>query len=284
MGIHIICFFILGLFIGSFLNVLINRLPKEESIMGRSYCPYCKKKLEWQELFPVLSFVLLGAKCSGCKKKISFQYPLVEIITGILFAFSMSLAPNYFLFSFGGDFLINLITIFLTICLLSAISALLVIFVTDFKYMIVPDKVIYPAMMFAIFYQIFKILNQNLISGSKIQFFDFAQLGYAILSGIVALLFFLFLVIITKGKGMGLGDVKIAAFMGFLLGPSNLAAALFLSFISGSVIGLVLILLKRKTFKSEVPFGCFLAPATFISMFWGQEIINYYFEILMGIW
>ena len=265
--------FFLGLCVGSFLNVIILRVPRGKKIKGRSFCPHCKKKLNWYELIPFFSFIFLRGKCSSCKKSISLQYPVIELLTAIIFVLvswqiiQKSLELNivvaidvffWFLFS----------------------SFLIIIFTTDLKFYIVPDKVIYPAILVALFYQSFKLLELNnwqiiwSLEGLK----PFLS---AVLSGVGASLFFLFLVLMTKGKGMGLGDVKIAIFMGVLLSFPNIIVALFLAFLGGSMIGLILVALKKKNLKSEVPFGCFLAPATFVAFFWGSQLINWYYNLFL---
>lgn len=257
-------YFLLGLFglsLGSFLNVLIDRLPTNEKISGRSYCPYCKKKLAWYELIPLLSFIFLKGKCSFCKKTISLQYPLVELATGILFIFT---AHNLQLTVQEPQGLLGL---FFLLCL---VSCLIVIFSTDLKYYIVPDEVIYFAIGLTLCYQIYQAYTTN----------QFNNLFFALLSAIGAGMFFLFLFFLTKGKGMGFGDVKISAFMGIFLSFPKILVALFLAFFSGSVIGLMLVVLGKKTLKSKVPLGCFLAPATFVAFFWGEKIVDWYLNII----
>lgn len=265
--------FLLGLCVGSFLNVLILRIPQKKKISGRSHCPKCKKKLRWYELVPVFSFIFLGGKCTHCKKPISWQYPLIEILTGAFFSLTFW---QLFLKASSG---LNLMFFLDFAFWVFFVSILMVIFVSDIKYYIVPDEIILPAIIFAFLYQIFKIFQVNNLNPS-FTLTTLKPLIFALISGFGAALFFFVLVIFTKGEGMGLGDVKIAAFMGLLLSSPNIFVALLLSFFSGSVIGLTLIALKKKNLKSEVPFGCFLAPATFITFFWGAQIITWYFVLI----
>ena len=265
----VLCYVLCGMFglcIGSFLNVLIDRLPRGESIFGRSYCPYCKKKLQWRELVPLFSFILLGRKCSACRKKISWQYPIVEIATGILFLFT---TYNLQLATY------NLKSLLLLGCLLFIVSSLIIIFVTDLKYMIIPNEIIYPAIVVAFLYQFLQLTTHNL------QLSDFKPLAVVLLSGILASAFFLFFVLISGGKGMGIGDVKLGFLMGLFLGWSNIFAALFFAFLIGAIIGIGLILAQKKTLKSEIPFGPFLVIGTFIALFWGKELINWYFNLFI---
>jgi len=263
-----VIFTLFGLCFGSFLNVLIDRLPKREKITGRSYCPHCKKKLNWYELIPLLSFIFLKGKCSACKKPISLQYPLVELATGILFPLTI--------YTYNSQLTTHNLQSFLTLCCLLSITCyLVVIFGSDVKYYIVPDEIIYSAIFFALCYQI--ISN---IQDFKSNFFKlFSALYPSFLSAVGAAVFFLLILFVTKGKGMGLGDVKIATFMGLFLSFPNILVALFISFFSGSIVGLILIALKKKTLKSKIPLAAFLAPATYIVFFWGGKIIERYLTL-----
>lgn len=254
-----IFFFILGTLVGSFLNVVVIRLKKNESILKtRSHCPYCKKKLKWFELIPIISFFVQKGRCRKCKKKISWQYPLVELFTGLIFILSVFYYLNYFsLYNF-----INFSYLLVFSCFL------LVIFVYDLKYGLVSDKVIYPAVIITILYDIYLAV----VTGR----FSILTLSFAaslILGG-----FFLFLVLVSKERWMGMGDVKIGFLLGLFFGPIQLFAAVFLAFLFGALISLVLIIFKKKTLKSEIPFGPFLAGASFIIIFWGSYLIDWYFN------
>ena len=257
--------FIFGLIIGSFLNCLIYRIEEKQSFLkGRSYCPYCKQTLSWMDLIPVLGFIFLKGKCRYCNKKISFQYPLVEIATAFLFILLLNYG-SISVFSYSLFSILN----FLFLILIS--SFLIIIFIYDLKHFIIPDKIIFPLIGITFLYQLSRIWNLE----SDI----FRSWMFLILSAISAFFFFLFLVLITKGKGMGLGDVKLGFFMGLFLGFPDILVALFLAFTIGAIIGITLILLKKKTLKSEVPFGPFLIIGTFIAFFWTQTIINWYFQL-----
>lgn len=238
---------ILGLFFGSFLNCVIYRLENSKSFLkGRSFCPSCSHTLSCYDLIPVLSFLFLRGKCRYCKKKISWQYPLVELGTALVFLLT------FIYFSLSSLFFLLLASCFL-----------IIVFVFDLKHYIIPDRVIYPAILIALFYRLFEIV---IGSGSY----------YYFLAGMGAALFFLLIVLISKGKGMGIGDIKLALFMGFLTGYPNILLALFLAFLIGAIIGIGLILAKKKEMKSEVPFGPFLVIGTFIALFWGDILINWY--------
>lgn len=267
-----ILFSLLGLCVGSFLNVLIYRLPKREKVNGRSYCPYCKKSLKWHELIPVLSFILLKGKCSSCKKPISLQYPLVELMTGFLFF--LTSYNHYFGLQFMNFDFLNLLTLFF---LLGITSCLIVIFVSDFRYYMVPDEIIYSAIFFSLIYQtLFNLQISKIDLSSLLSLFK-----YPILSALGATIFFLLIIIVTKGEGMGLGDAKVAFFMGLFLSYPNIIIALFITFLSGSIIGLILIAFKKKNMKSKLPLATFLSPATYIVFFWGENIINFYVDKIL---
>jgi len=241
-----ILIFIFGLVVGSFLNCLIYRLEVGEGFLkGRSFCPYCRHILSWQDLIPLLSFLILRGKCRYCQKSISWQYPLVEIATGLLFL-------SIFNFQFS---IFNLIIA----------CFLIIIFVYDLKHYIIPDKIIYPAIVIVLIYN---FLRSDLLGRSDL-----------LLSAFGAATFFLAIVLVSRGKWMGIGDIKLAFLMGLFLGFPNILVALFLAFSIGAIIGLGLIVSGKKTLKSEVPFGPFLVTGTFIALFFGGQIIHWYLNL-----
>ena len=253
-----IAVFILGLIIGSFLNCVIWRLYKKESFLkGRSYCPECGHKLRWYDLVPVLSFVLLRGKCRYCKKPISWQYPLVEISTGLIFLFIFDLQSS----TSNLQSLIKLSFLLIISCFF------IIIFVYDFRWYLIPDKVIYPAIVITFLYQLSKGLGFWILK--------------PVLSAILASAFFAIIVLVSRGKWMGRGDIKLAFLMGLFLGFPNIVVALFLAFLIGAIIGTGLILLKKKGLKSEIPFGPFLATGTFIALFWGGSLVNWYLNFIL---
>ena len=277
MLLFFIFIFILGLAVGSFLNVVIFRLENGEKIMNdRSKCLRCKHVLAWYDLFPVLSFLFLRGRCRYCGKKISWQYPLVEIATGILFVlifnFSAQGGP-----ALGWQFLLSISY------LLFIISSLIVIFAYDLKHYIIPDKVIYPAIVVILG---FNLLNDFVtrytlhVTDNNFQSILNSQFSNFLFSAILAGGFFYSIVIITKGKGMGGGDIKLGFLMGLILGWPLVLIALFLSFIIGSVVGIFLMLVGKKKMKSMIPFGPFLVLGTFIALFFGEGIVEWYLNIL----
>jgi len=257
-GGSVVGIFLFGVCIGSFLNCVIYRLEQNKKITGRSFCPHCKHKLSWLDLFPVFSFLLLGGKCRYCKKKISVQYPLVEISTGVLFV--------VIFWSLGLNWLIGMgIFGFAKLAFLFYIvSALIVILVYDLKHYEIPDKVLFPAIGITIVFQ--AITNSSQILNYLLAIFIGAG-------------FFFTIFLISKGKWMGFGDVKLAILMGLLLGYPNILSALFVAFFLGAIIGVILMLFKKKGLKSEIPFGPFLVLGTLLAHFFGNSLIQWYLNL-----
>ena len=236
--------FLFGLIVGSFLNCIIYRLEVGKSFLGgHSFCPYCKHELVWHDLIPVFSFLMLKGKCRYCQKPISIQYPLIELTTAILFVLV-----------FNSQNLLN------TGYLLLTTSFLIIIFVYDLKHYIIPDKVIFPAILTSF---LFLFTTNSLLLNT-------------VLSAFGASFFFLLIYLISQGQWMGFGDVKLSFLMGLHLGFPNILVALFSAFFTGAIIGLILIAQNKKTLKSMVPFGPFLVFGTFLAMFYGELIINWY--------
>ncbi len=248
LPLFVFCF---GLLIGSFLNVVIYRLNTGRSLAkGRSACMTCARTLSWYELVPVFSFLAQKGKCRKCQSEISFQYPFVELATGILFVviYMKMLLPFSFSFISIATFLGGLYIA----------SLLVVIAVYDIRHKIIPDVIVYQLIAFGIFAILFR---------------DFTNPAYSVITGVfegalVALPFFL-IWFFTKGRGMGFGDVKLALGMGLLLGLSSGFAMFFISFWLGALIGLFLLALSRAYgMKSEIPFAPFMIAAFFITTLW----------------
>lgn len=241
---EVILFLIFGLSIGSFLNVIIYRIPKNQSILGRSYCDNCKKKLQWYDLVPIISFLVLRGKCRFCKKNINWQIPLVEIITSLLFVFSILKFP---------------ILTDLSLWYFLVIQSLLIsIFFIDLENGIIPDKLIIPLFLISIIYV---SLNQSFINHFISFLFTF-------------ILFFL-IYILTKGKGIGFGDVKLAPILGLIFGFPNIVVVLYLAFLTGGIISLILVLWgKKKLRKDTISFGPFLVLGAIFTIFLGDVTVS----------
>jgi len=248
--------FLFGLAVGSFVNCLVYRLNTgRQFLWGRSFCDYCQRKLPWYDNLPFLSFLLLRGKCRWCHSPIGVHYPLVELTTGIitLVVYQFSTIYTNQIYNLpaspvGGQF---------TIYNLLITYALVAIFISDLQHRTIPDQITYPAILISLIFLIFQypsILISNLLSG----------LGAA---G-----FFFLLVLLTRFRGMGLGDVKLAGLMGLFLSFPGIITALYLAFLTGATAGVILILLGKKKFKSQISFGPFLVLATFITWFWGEKI------------
>ena len=266
--------FLFGLAIGSFLNAFIYRLEVQQKLRpiphgrkkasitvmsGRSFCPSCSHTLAWYDLIPLLSYILLKGRCRYCKAKISFQYPLVELATGILFVLVL--------------LKLGLVFSVLELFYLWAIASfLMVIFVYDLKHFLIPDKVLYPATLVAGLWY---------VVSSMAGWIPMYQILNTIYSAVGAAGFFLAIFLVSRGRAIGFGDVKLALFMGLFLGFPAILVALAIAFASGALVGLALIFLKKKTMRSEVPFGPFLIVGTFVALFWGEPLVNFYMNLIL---
>ena len=233
-----------GLIIGSFISALSYRYPRRISIArGRSKCPSCKNTIAWYDNIPLLSYILLAGKCRNCKKHISIRYPLIEFFTILGFVL-------IFL-----EFNSNAV---LTMFYLIIYSLLVLIFVVDFEFQIIPDIFVYFGIFASFLYLL--IFNERILFSS-------------LFAGFLASVFLLSLFFLTKGKGMGLGDVKFAIFGGMLTGINLLFIWLFLAFLTGAAVGIILILSQKASIKSKIAFGPFLAFGLLVSLLWGEKII-----------
>jgi len=293
--------FLLGLAVGSFLNVVIFRMESGDKIINdRSKCLKCKHILAWYDLLPVLSFIFLRGRCRYCGESISIQYPLIELATGALFVlitnYELQIADYEHLISQFPDAPISISY------LLFIASSLIVMFVYDLRHYIIPDKVIYPAIIVALGYNLY---SEIIINNFQFSIFNFSAqggpaLGWQSISNFQFLIynlrnsffinhlfaaflaggFFFSIVWLTKGKGMGGGDVKLAFLMGLVLGWPVIIVSVFLSFIIGSIFGISLIIAGKKKMKSMIPFGPFLIFGTFVGLFWGEKIVKWYFGLM----
>lgn len=251
--------FVFGVVIGSFLNVLIWRLPREEKPNGRSHCPGCGHELVWNDLIPVLSFIFSAGRCRYCKKSISFRYPLIEIITGVLFALAIITFP-----------LNDAVSWLMLIKAIFVIAICVTVFVIDFEHYLILDKVVFPAIA----------VVAGLLIATDISSGTTMNTIYGILAAVGVFIPFWFLWFVSKGKWMGFGDVKFMAFMGFALGFPGILVALFLSFGIGAITGVFLILAGKKQLSSRLPFGTFLSVATIIALLYGPGLWSLYWRLL----
>ncbi len=257
--------FIMGLVIGSFLNVVIYRMVHNDSpLRGRSYCDSCKQQIAWYDNIPLVSFLVLKRKCRHCGGPIPWEYPAVEFLTGALFVWWFFIGSTFFRLS-ATPFLVIQPMFWLFVGIL-----LVLIFFTDFMYYLIPDSAVFLLTVLTFFYRLF-LTHQNVMMG-----YDF-QL--ALVCAVGASLFFLALFLLTRGKGMGFGDVKLAFPIGLLLGWPSTLVAIFLAFILGAITGVAAILVRKKKLKSTIPFGPFLVLGTFIALLWGGDLVRMYLSL-----
>lgn len=237
--------FVIGTSIGSFLNAVIYRLHVGQSPWrGRSYCPHCKHELAWTDLVPILSYLVLRGTCRYCGKPISPQYILVELAMGLL-ALVMILR-------FG-------VSVPAAVGIVMA-AFLLVIFVYDLRHQLILDRVSVPAMVVA-------LLGSLLLGRSALSLL----IGAAVGAGVFFVQFAL-----SKGRWIGGGDIRLGAVLGLMLGWPLVAVNLVLAYFSGVVVALGMIIAKRKSWTSVVPFGTFLSLAGIVTFLWGDEILQWY--------
>jgi prepilin signal peptidase PulO-like enzyme (type II secretory pathway) len=243
--------FVIGLAFGSFLNCLIYRLYHKKTLFSRSFCPNCQHQIAWYDNIPILSFIILAGRCRFCRQKISWQYPLVELVTGLLF---LAVASQHQLLMINYQLLVKILRDWLMV------FALIFIFIYDLRYYIIEDTVLLPlAGLIFILNLILRIPIFNLL-----------------LAGVLAVIFFALQYFATKGQGIGLGDLRIGLLMGFYFGWPKILVALILAYLVGALVSLFLIIFKRKKWSSRIPLGPFLAIGSLIALFFGQEILNWY--------
>lgn len=265
--------FIFGTIVGSFLNVVVLRYNTGVSAMkGRSFCFSCGKKLGPLELIPLLSFIFQGGKCSGCRSRISWQYPAVESITGLLF---VAVLMKYF--GLAG---ITLNSWYVLISLI-IIALLVSITVYDIKHKIIPDGLVFTFWVLALL----KIAADFFLMSSTPAEIKSHVIWYLAAGPILAApLFFLWL--FSKGQWMGLGDPKLVLGIGWFLGPIMGLSAVILGFWTGAIYGLILMVLSKFDWhglkidgKTEVPFAPFLVLGFLLVFFFNWDILNLSFLI-----
>jgi leader peptidase (prepilin peptidase)/N-methyltransferase len=245
--------FIFGAVIGSFLNVCIYRIPRNISlVVPSSRCVSCNLSIKPWDNIPILSYVFLGGKCRNCKEKISIRYPIVEALNAFFYIFVS------WRYGLGWDFII-----FCMIC-----SSLIVIAFIDIDFQIIPDRITLVG------------IPIGLIAGSFIlhdPFMRMSQLGYvaSIIGFFTGGGLFYLIAVLSKG-GMGGGDIKMMAMIGAFMGWKSVLLTTFLGSLTGSFLGIFLILFKGKGRKAKIPFGPFLAFGAIITIFYGQELLDWY--------
>ncbi len=248
---------LLGLVIGSFLNVVICRLRSGESgWRSRSRCPECRTTLRPSELVPVVSFLMLRGRCRSCRKTISWQYPAVELSTAVLFVSAY--------LSHGGAGITGLGAWLPILRDWLFIAGLTVVFVIDLLDMVVFDSVTIPMAAIAFFL--------NWAAGSR-------PLGL-VLAAAVGGGFFLAQYLVSRGRWIGGGDIRIGAMMGFMLGFPGILLALFFSYVSGAIVAVSLLSAGKAKWTSQMAFGTFLSLGTVFTLFFGRFVLSWYAGLL----
>ncbi|HYV33357.1 MAG TPA: prepilin peptidase [Candidatus Limnocylindria bacterium] len=256
--------FIFGAAIGSFLNVVILRLPEEEKLNGRSHCLNCQHQLTVWDLIPILSFVFLGGKCRYCKKQFSPRYFVIELVTALLFALCCQLLkPDSLL----------LFILLLKYCFVA--SVLVVVFVIDLEHFLILDSVIFPGIivLFALNLGLSIIGKQPVLNGHS--YFISGLLG-----SVLAPLPFFVIWYFSGGKWMGFGDVKLAIFLGAALAFPLVFVGIMVGILLGGATSIFLLAFASQTLKSRIPFGTFLSLGAMLSLFYGERLLNWYLSIL----
>lgn len=243
--------FIIGACFGSFVNVVADRLPAGENIfLGHSKCDSCKKKVKYYDLFPIISYLLLKGKCRYCRKRIPLRVFLVEVGSGLFFAL-------LFLVSF-----VNWI-VYALFCAIFLV--LLAITIIDLNLGVIPDVLLLA----------FGVLSAVYVLGSP------TPLLNHIITAVVAFVFFLVIYSVTRGRGIGFGDVKYALFIGFLLSPAQLVISFYAAFLTGAVISIILIVGGKKKLKGgSIAFGPFLSLGIIISLLFENQILQVVLPLL----
>jgi leader peptidase (prepilin peptidase) / N-methyltransferase len=240
---------LVGFILGSFYNVVGLRVPIKQSIVTpRSACPTCGHQLKPYELIPVISYLLQRGKCRGCQSRISPIYPVFELLTGILFA----TAP--LVIGWSGELVVAL----------TLISMFMIIIVSDINYMLIPDKIL---IWFAGIFLLERI------------FWPLSPWWDSLLGAVTGFTLLLVIAIVSKG-GMGFGDVKLYALLGFVLGFKLVLLSFFFATLFGAVIGGLALLFKIVKRRQPIPFGPFIAAGTLTAYYWGSDIIDLYIQFL----
>ena len=248
-------FFLIGLIFGSFLNVCIYRIPRGESIVWPpSHCPKCGAPIRPVDNIPVVSYIILGGKCRSCKARISARYPLVELITGILFG------GLFWKFGLSSETLVFLILDLF----------LIVISFIDIDYRLILNKITLPGIVVGTILT----LSFHVLSVKQV------LMGFVIGGGGLLAIAFLGALLFRK-ESMGMGDIKLAAMVGVFLGVQGVAFTLLMAFFVAALFSIGAMALKKANRQSQIPFGPFIAVASVVYLFWGQQMIHWYLRIMV---
>ncbi|MDP2741595.1 MAG: prepilin peptidase [bacterium] len=275
--------FVLGASIGSFIGVIGDRykenLPvwSKKIIGGRSRCESCGRQLRWFELIPVLSFILQRGKCNSCGKRLGWRYLAVELASGFLFVFVPMVISREF-------YVLTTSFYILSVLWISVFSVLLVVSIIDYRLRLIPDEANLGLAFLGVLITALRPFNET--SGSFMGYYGILFGFHSdrwlnhFLAAALAGIFFAILILVTKGRGMGGGDMKLVAAMGLIFGWPDIVLVAILSFIIGSVFGIGAIMLKKEKFKSKIAFGPFMAFSGLLVFFFGYQIMSFYFGLL----
>lgn len=256
--------FIFGLLIGSFLNVVILRLPHGQTLLGRSMCPHCKYILRPIDLVPIFSFLYLRGRCRLCAKPISWRYPLLEFLVASLYVTAyVIISPTDFI----GYLLLLQVLVAVAVCVAT--------FVIDLEHYLILDVVTLAGVGLVLCIKVMLAIFDHQVVWSTHSFIFTSFLG--VLAGFVP---FFLLWFFSRGKLMGFGDVKFMVFAGLVLGWPVIVVALLLAFWLGALVSMPLLFLRKKNFQSKLPFGTFLAIAVVIALLWGNSLWSWYVSLL----
>lgn len=242
---------ILGLIFGSFLNAVVYRLHEKKSLWERSECQNCQKQIVWYDNIPVFSYFFLKGKCRNCGQKISWQYPIVELTVALLFL----LIGFQYQSQISAELLRDLFIVLI----------LVVIFLYDFKYQEIWDR--------------FTLIPAGILFVISL-FFHWHSWTDMLLGVLIGSGFFLLQYLVSRGKWIGGGDIRLGVLMGVILGWQNTILALFLAYLIGATVGIYLLITKKKNGKSEIPFGTFLVIGTFVAMWCVERIVGWFMSLL----
>ncbi|WKZ24977.1 MAG: prepilin peptidase [Patescibacteria group bacterium] len=249
-----------GLIIGSFLNCLIWRLYAGETLLGRSYCPHCRVNIGWYDNIPFLSYLILLGKCRHCRKSIHWHYPLVEVLTAGIFALVFYYLSRFNGLAFDWDW-----TVWLTLARdLFIVCIFLVILIMDMRWYVVSDLVTIPAIVI--------ITVINLLLG-----YSWSIIG---LGALVGGGFFLLQYLISRGRWIGDGDIRIGLLLGVFFGWPMVISSIGLAYGLGAIAGIILLITRKKKAHSMMPLGSFLAIGGIISIFLGEFLVNWYLRLI----
>lgn len=277
-----IVIFALGLSIGSMLNAYIWRLSIDSSIWrGRSVCTSCRKQIAWHDLIPVLSYIFLRGKCRHCSDKISIRYPLVEIITALLTTvLFLQVAPNTLQQELSNIDLLKTLAVLARNWYFVAI--LVILFFTDLKWMTIPDRVTIPAILTAYVINGLLFYNGTCADISLSCIVNTSWTNY-LLAMLVGGGFFWLQYVFSRGRWVGGGDIRFGALLGVMFGFPLVLPVLMLAYMLGTFIAVPLLMSGKKTMKSEVPFGIFLAMAACIVLIFESNISTYLSSLFLPI-